>query len=127
VDNNLDGSTSDRPNQIGNPLLPANRPRSQLVAMWFNPAAFASPPYPTDGTAGRDILNGPGYKDVDMAISRDFQIRERFNLQFRAEATNAFNLVNLNSPVSTLSSGNVGQITGAGSMRQGQLGLRLTF
>jgi len=127
VDNNLDGSTSDRPNQIGNPVLPTNRPRSQLVAMWFNPAAFASPSYPTDGSAGRDILNGPGYKDVDMAISRDFQIRERFNLQFRAEATNAFNLVNLNSPVSTLSSGNVGQITGAGSMRQGQLGLRLTF
>jgi hypothetical protein len=64
---------------------------------------------------------------VDLSIFRDFKIREAIILQFRGEMTNAFNFVNLSSPVSTLTSGNFGQLTSAGAMRQSQLGLRLTF
>jgi hypothetical protein len=48
-------------------------------------------------------------------------------MEFRAEATNTFNMVNLNAPNSTVGSSTFGQISGAGSMRQLQLGLRLTF
>src|SRR5207302_8468192 len=88
VDNNLDGSATDRANQVGNPFLSAGRPRSQLVSAWFNTAAFAAPAYPTDGTSGRAILDGPGSKNVDLAISRDFKLHEAKILQFRAEMTN---------------------------------------
>jgi hypothetical protein len=127
VDSNLDGSSTDRANLVGNPFLSAGRPRSQVVAQWFNTAAFAAPPLGTDGTSGRNILDGPGTKIVDLSIFRDFKIREAIILQFRGEMTNAFNFVNLSSPVSTLTSGNFGQLTSAGAMRQSQLGLRLTF
>ena len=70
-----------------------------MTNAWFNVAAFAlaRPPGRT-ATAGRNILDGPGRKIVDLAIFRDFQIRERMKLQFRLEMTNAFNLVNLNAP-----------------------------
>jgi hypothetical protein len=48
--------------------------------------------------------------------------------QFRAEATNALNWVNIGNPTTTLSSGNDGKITGAqGTQRLIQLGGRLTF
>jgi hypothetical protein len=79
------------------------------------------------GNTGRNIVDGPGSKNVDMSVSRDFKLREALKLQFRGEMTNAFNFVNLGSPVSTLTAGNFGQITSAKTMRQTQFGLRLTF
>jgi hypothetical protein len=48
-------------------------------------------------------------------------------LQFRTEATNAFNIVNLNNPNASVGSSTFGVITGAKEMRQMQMGLRLTF
>ena len=58
---------------------------------------------------------------------RNFTFSERVRLQFRAEFTNFFNMVNLNTPNATLTSKTFGQITGAGTMRQMQLGARVTF
>jgi hypothetical protein len=52
---------------------------------------------------------------------------ERYAFQFRAEATNAFNLVSLNGPTSSLSSATVGQISAAATPRLIQLGARFTF
>ena len=49
------------------------------------------------------------------------------SLQFRAEATNAFNLVSLSAPTANLASSLNGKITAADSPRLIQLGLRLTF
>lgn len=126
-DANLDGNTNDRANLVGNPVLDHNRERSEVVAAWFNTAAFAQPPVGTDGTAGRNIIDGPGLKNVDLGIFRDFNFTERFRLQFRAEATNALNIVNLNNPVTSRNSSQFGQIRDARTMREVQLGLRLTF
>jgi Carboxypeptidase regulatory-like domain len=126
-DANLDGLTNDRANLIGDPLLDPNRPRSDVVDRWFNTAAFAPVPTGQDGTAGRNIIDGPGLKTVDLGIFRDFNFSERFRLQFRAEATNAFNIVNLNDPVTARNSAQFGQIRDARTMREVQLGLRLTF
>jgi len=138
-DNNLDGtSANDRPNLVPtmNPVLDSHRSRTQLVAQWFNTAAFTqncvgntSTPtcLPTDGNAARNLLDGPGFRDVDLAIFRNFKIKERFDLQARVEASNVFNTVSLNSPNATLTSSAFGKITSAQPMRQLQLGLRLTF
>ena len=126
TDTTLIGGTS-RANLVGNPNLDPHRSRNQVIAEWFNTAAFGVPAPELDGTSGRDILNGPGFKGVDMAISRDFKLHEKIMLQFRGEATNAFNLVSLGTPVATLTSGNFGQITSASAMRQAQLALRLSF
>ena len=128
-DVNLDGTNNDRANLIGNPLLNPNRSRSDVTNMWFNTAAFAVPLIAngTDGTAARNLLDGPGSHSIDVGIFRDFKIRERTTLQFRAEATNAFNLVNLSNPNGTFSSNLFGTIRNASEMRNVQLGLRLAF
>ena len=127
TDRNLDGSNNDRANLIGNPRLDPNRSRSEVTAKWFDPAAFRPSDLGQDGNSGRNILDAPGLKTIDLAIFRDFRIRESLRLQFRTEITNAFNLVNLNAPTSTLNSSAVGTIRNARAMREMQLGLRLTF
>jgi hypothetical protein len=130
TDNNLDGNTgNDRPDLVPgvNAALSPNRPRSAAVAEWFNTDAFVPNQVGKDGTVGRNILDAPGFRDVDLGIFRDFTIRERFKFQFRAESTNAFNMVSLNAPSLTLSSSSFGSISSASTMRQIQLGLRLHF
>ena len=145
-DQNLDGqSGNDRPNSVAgvNPVLPANRSRAAEAAEWFNTAAFVLNPLGTDGNVGRNTLDAPGFKEVDVAFFRDFKVWERVSLQTRFEATNLFNWVNLGTPGSSgppsvvggaPSSAAFGVITGSaaapnttGPSRQVQLGLRLTF
>src|SRR6185369_7557896 len=97
VDANLDGSTNDRAQVIGNPHL--DHPTAD---MWFNIAAFsrnlAVTGVATDGNSPRNFLSGPGYRAVDLALSRDFRFSERFKVQLRGEGTNIFNNVNLDLP-----------------------------
>jgi hypothetical protein len=95
--------------------------------MWFNTGAFNVGANGTDGTSARNLLDGPGSHTIDLGIFRDFKIHERMMLQFRAEATNAFNLVSLSAPNSTFSSNLFGTIRSAADMRNVQLGLRLAF
>jgi hypothetical protein len=128
VDTNLDGNSGDRANLIGDPYLDPHRPRNQVVAAWFNTAAFGSVQNGKDGTSGRDIIDGPGLKNIDLGIRREFHLHEGTILMFRGEMSNAFNLVNLSNPSTGLnSSSTFGKVTTAGAMRQVQLGLRLTF
>ena len=126
-DNNLDGVTNDRANIVANPFLDPHRLRAQVIGQWFNTAAFVASPLGTDGNSARNLLDGPGIRNVDMGIFRDFSLRERTKFQVRGEFTNIFNLVSLNAPNSTLTASTFGQITTAREMRQLQLGLRLTF
>lgn len=127
TDRNLDGNSNDRANPVGDPWLDPNRPRAEVTKAWFNTSAFAIPALGTNGLAGRNILDGPGSKNIDLGLFRDLRIRERMRLQFRAEMTNALNLVNLSSPTTGLNSSAVGTIRNAGPMRQVQFGLRLAF
>lgn len=130
VDANLDGNTNDRAQLIGDPHI-----AHPTAAMWFNTAAFvqnkALTGVATDGNAPRNLLDGPGYRVVDLAISRDFSLTERFKLRFRAEGTNIFNMVNLGQPGSSVPSGatstTFGVISSAAAMRKLQFGLRLSF
>ncbi|MGI8741422.1 MAG: TonB-dependent receptor domain-containing protein [Bryobacteraceae bacterium] len=130
-DRNFDGNNNDRADLIGIPFLDPNRPRNQVVAQWFNTAAFSSVTQAAnsfDGTAGRGILDGPGLKNVDMGIYREFRIKEGTTLMFRTEMTNAFNLVNLSNPGTNAgTTSTFGKVTTAAPMRQIQLGLRLRF
>ncbi len=130
-DRNFNGTNNDRADLIGVPFLDPHRPRSQVVDQWFNIAAFSSVTqaiHSYDGTAGRGILDGPGLKNVDMGIYRDFRITEGKTLTFRTEMTNAFNIVNLSNPGTNAGAlSTFGRITTANPMRQVQLGLRFKF
>ena len=128
-DRNGDGSTNDRADLVTgvNPVLDPHRPRNQVVDQWFNTAAFTNAVLGRNGTSGRNIIDGPGSKIIDLGLYRAFQIGEKLNLQFRAEASNAFNLVNLSNPNTTVGNANFGRITSAREMRQISLGFRLSF
>ncbi len=140
VDNNLDGNTNDRANPTGITYFTnAGHARSAQIAQYFNTASFCSytigstscpagtGPGGLDGTTRRNDYTGPGYRNVNAALFRDFKVHEGFAIQGRAEVTNVFNLVNLNNPNSSLNSSNFGRITSAGAMRQIQLGARILF
>jgi hypothetical protein len=127
-DRNLDGNNNDRANLNGNPRLDSGRSRGELAAQFFDTTVFSQPANGTTGTAGRNIIDGPGLKNVDLGIFRDFRLREKMTLQFRGEMTNAFNLVNLSNPGTNAgSTSTFGRVTSAGAMRQVQMGMRLTF
>lgn len=142
VDANNDGNTADRANQIGNPYDPtiSHSSRQREIHRWFNTAAFcaysvANPaacpgtgPAGSDGTSQRNGYYGPGSKIVDLAVLRDFRFTEEMDFQLRGESTNVLNMVNLNNPNGAINiSPAANQITSAGSMRQIQVGARLTF
>jgi hypothetical protein len=78
---------------------------------------------------GRDSLIGPGLKDLDLGLFRNITFERGMVFQFRAEATNALNWVNLSNPSSgNITSGSQGTITSAtATQRVIQLGGRLTF
>ncbi len=131
VDANLDGVTgTDRAQLIGNPYISNPTPER-----WFNTAAFAQNVATTgiaiNGSSPRNVLDGPGFRVVDLALSRDFRFGERFKLRLRAEGTNVFNIVNYGQPGSAVPSGatstTFGVIRTANDMRRLQFGLRLTF
>jgi hypothetical protein len=70
---------------------------------WFNPLAFAAVTTPTFGTSGYNNLFGPGAINLDAALVREFQIREKWHLQFRADAFNATNTPHFSNPSTNVS------------------------
>ena len=75
-----------------NPVLDADRPRSQVVEQWVNSAAFIENRLLTNGNTARNISDGPGYKMFDLGMYRDFGIGAGREVPFRIEATNALNM-----------------------------------
>jgi len=94
---------AERPNLIGNPYSAVcpNGTRVGTPACWFNPSAFALPPPGQFGTAGRDILRGPGFAQFDLAVQKSFQVREGMKIMLRAEAFNLLNHPNFAVPSNT--------------------------
>ncbi|HEU0138416.1 MAG TPA: carboxypeptidase regulatory-like domain-containing protein [Bryobacteraceae bacterium] len=127
-DNDFDGNSSgDRPDVVGAWKLDPNRSRSEVIQAWFNPKAFVENGLGQLGMLGRNVVTGPGMKNVDLGISRSFRVTEASRLQFRAEAFNLFNWVNLESPQGNVSNALFGQITSARDPRIVQFGLKFLF
>ena len=88
-----------RPDVTGNPSLPR---RSRNYLQWFNTAAFSIPAdlqgnSTLPGDAGRNIIVGPAYVNLDSSLAKDISI-EKWTLQLRAEAFNTSNTVHLANP-----------------------------
>jgi hypothetical protein len=98
-----------RSDLAGNPFLPTNRSRNDLVAEYFETTAFKQPADGTFGSAGRNLIRGPGLFNVDSSVIKDFRLQERLTLQFRAEFFNLFNQVNFDNPVGNLNAASIDQ------------------
>lgn len=121
-----------RPNAVSNPVLPSNRPRGEMVAEFFNTAAFVEN-VPIDGVyqfgnTARNSVIGPGTLDCDLSLFKDFNLTERGILQFRAEAFNIFNRPIFAQPGAELGTPTFGVLTSTAiDPREIQFALRLSF
>jgi len=116
-----------RASVVKDPNLPTNRSQAETIEKYFDPTAFVIPADGTFGNTPRNLLIGPGSRNVDLSMFRTFTMRQNFRVQLRVEAFNAFNFVNLGNPQSNIASPNPGRILTAGDARVMQLGLRMTF
>jgi hypothetical protein len=97
--------TSERPDLVGNPYegVCPNGFRVGTPSCWFNPSAFALPPPGQFGTAGRNILRGPAFAQVDLALQKGFRLMEGVSITLGAEAYNLLNRPNFAVPSNTQS------------------------
>lgn len=133
TDNALTGLTN---NERAQQLLPDPYCHPQTVTCWLNPKAFGIPASGTLGNVGAGSIAGPSSFTFDMALVRDFRVKERYGLEVRGEV---FNLPNTFRPgfpalgVSTTTiatsrtTSNFGQIQIANDPRIMQLALKMTF
>jgi hypothetical protein len=106
---------------------------------WFDNSAFSYPAVITPngqtstfiapGTLGRNAMYGPGFRDLDASIGKDFPVKEGVAAHFTADAFNLANTPAFTNPDMTMTDGSFGQITSAraNSERQLQLSLRISF
>ena len=112
-----------RPNQIlGDPYGDRNS-----VTRYLNAAAFAQPDLGTIGNMRRANIVSPGFFQLDVSLSRLFQVREGQNLEVRAEAFNLTNSLRMGTPTTALNSNTFGQITTAADARVMQFALKYSF
>jgi len=112
------------PQLIANPTSGINQSRT----LWFNPAAYTTPPLYTFGDTGRNSLRGPSFFEADWSLSKAFAVKERYRFEFRWEVFNAFNWTNLALPNTQVDSSAGGLITDiATPMRNMQFGAHFTF
>jgi len=131
--------TINRPDRVtGQPMLVPNAGFDQ----YFNPAAFKIPvtvpnfkgvPIQTFGNSARMVLRGPGQRNLDFSIFKDFHFGEKRRLEFRAESFNLTNTptFNLSSPTSaelTVGNSGFGKLASSQTVgRQLQGGLKLVW
>jgi len=102
-------------------------PGGRSPAKWFDTSAVTYPTPLTGGNIGALNIRGPGDSTLDTSLFKTFRITERWRTEFRLEAFNLFNKVQLGSPQTAIQNATFGQITSAGGERNIQFSLRLHF
>ena len=118
------GFTTQRPNLVGDPTLPADE---RTPARWFNTAAFATANQFTIGSASRNPVRGPQYKDVDLALMRRVGFGGDRAVELRVEVFNLLNTANFGAPAAQLGPASFGTITTALDPRVVQLAAKFWF
>lgn len=97
---------------FGNPMRPdfTGQPTHKASANWpngnYNPAAFQVPTGwdgiwndpSTIGTVGRNAVRGPGFFQLDFSLMKNFNVTERWTVQFRSDFFNVLNHPNFANP-----------------------------
>ena len=106
-DHSFAGIVTRRPDLIARPSL-SRSARTPLV--FFNTAAFAAP-VGVLGTASRNPVRGPAYRDLDLAAIKHTPLSERTDLEFRAELFNVTNTPAFAQPNGSFGATAFGSIT----------------
>ncbi len=96
-------------------------------SVYYNPNAFAPVNTVSYGNSGRNILRGPGTWNTNMTIVRDFPIKERFVMQFRAEFYNLPNTSHFNNPDTNVNDSNFMQVTSSYGERNIRFAIHAQF
>ncbi|MGZ4788064.1 MAG: outer membrane beta-barrel protein, partial [Terriglobales bacterium] len=122
----ISGFSAERPNLVGDPNAGPHQ-----VDNWFNAAAFQKLDPVSNagqfGTAGRNIVVGPGYANWDFSAVKNIPIAERKQVQFRAEFFNILNRTNFRLPDSDISSPTFNHILAAQPPRLVQFALKFSY
>jgi len=118
-------ASSPRPDLVADP----NAGAPHTMAQWFNGSAFAAvaPGLVRPGNASPRVVNGPGLQRWDISLMKNFRVSERYRLQLRGEAFNAFNHTNWGSPGGSLGATTYNVISSAREPRRIQLAARFSF
>jgi hypothetical protein len=84
------GSPSQGPrvDVVANPVIPKSQ---RTFSRNFNTDALRAPATGTVGNSARYVMRGPGINNWDIAVFKNFAVREPMKLQLRWELYNAFN------------------------------------
>jgi hypothetical protein len=112
--------------------IAAARLDTRTADRWFATDAFVLPRKADGsyrfGNAGRAILNGDGLFNLDLGLTKNFRLSERFDVQFRYEVFNATNTPTISDPNISLGNPDFGKVRSTVSTpRQMQFALRLSF
>ena len=110
--------TTDRPNTVQGQSYAAT---TQNYLNWINLNAFALQPLGVAGNESHDQLYGPQQRNLDFSLFKDFQLKERMKLQFRAEVYNLTNTENFGLPNVAIQKW-ASNTTGAVATNTGQFG-----
>jgi hypothetical protein len=109
-----------------NPLAFSNSRLLALDQIAQTDAAGLNGQY-TEGTLGRNAIRGPGFVNMDLALSKHFKFHERLDAELRLDAFNVFNHANFGNPNTNIFSVNFGQVSTTQGPRVLQLALHLRF
>jgi hypothetical protein len=127
-DNAHTGQGSQRADLAGTSPDLSNDGHGAIAAQYLNKKAFVVNAPGTYGILGRNTYIGPRSFNTDMGLHKDFPVHESMKFQFRFEAFNIFNNVNLSNPNSTVTSNNFMRITSTSTdPRILQFALRFEF
>ena len=97
------------------------------IDQWFNTAAFLVPGPGEFGSSPRNIIIGPGSKNLNMNFNRQVQLRGNRNFQIQVQINNLLNLANYSGVDTTVNSPTFGQIRSVTGQRRATLNLRFGF
>ena len=91
----------ERPNCVGDP-----EPSSQTIDRWLDISAFEAAALGTFGNCPIGVARAPGYTNIDLMLSKRFDIRDSRYAEFRIEAFNALNHPSFAPPARDISAPN---------------------
>jgi hypothetical protein len=91
------------------------------------PSAFALPALGTYGNLAKGAFRAPGLFNTDLGMFKNFSIKERVKVQFRAEFFDVFNSPEFGGPNTSVSGAGFGDILSANNQRIGQFALKAVF